>query len=99
MKEAFCQIYAPISTESALNGKVFSRAVRGQMLTQNALAEIILSQIAFEDDEKLFLNKFYAEVNKENLVKLTADENFFKIKQKFLSVVLNFKKGGPTTQY
>lgn len=99
LKEAFCQVYAPISSDNALSGKAYARSVRGHLLTQNALAEIIMSQVNLEEDERLFLVQFYSEVNRENFAKFTTDEKFLNIKEKFTKFTVDLKQRSPTARY
>ncbi|GBP41568.1 hypothetical protein EVAR_20376_1 [Eumeta japonica] len=41
LKEAFCEIYAENSSEKALSGHAYARAIRGHFLVQLALSELI----------------------------------------------------------
>lgn len=73
LKELFCTIYAPLSADNALAGKSYSREVRGHILVQCALAEIVMTKVTLSEQKKLYLDNFYANINKYNFKNFIAD--------------------------
>ena len=45
-------VYAPTSVEKMLQGLAFARAVRGHLITQTALSNIIFEHIDITDEEQ-----------------------------------------------
>lgn len=64
LEEAFSTIYSDLSADKADTGHVFSRAVRGHLLVQAAIYNIICEQINLSDTEKNFLNECLSKVGK-----------------------------------
>lgn len=98
LKEAFCSIYAELSADKALTGHAFSRAVRGHLLVQAALATIIFKQVQLTDNEKAQLNETLEKVGEENFENLISDPFLTDVTSKFVSVFNNLENNGPTSQ-
>lgn len=67
IKEVFFNIYAELSAEKALSGHAYSRSVRGHMLCQEALSDIILSKLEFTDNEVDEIRKILLEQNTDRI--------------------------------
>lgn len=52
LKEVLSLIYAPVSVDKMLTGHAYARAVRGHMLNQLALGQIILAKLDFSAEEE-----------------------------------------------
>lgn len=52
LKELLSTVYAPVSVDEMLQGLAFARAVRGHLLVQTALSNIVLDNIEITDEEQ-----------------------------------------------
>ncbi|KYN50525.1 hypothetical protein ALC57_00165 [Trachymyrmex cornetzi] len=97
LKEAFGTIFAENSAEKALNGHAFSRAVRGHILVQVALANVIFSYINFDAYEKLQLDRMLQEIEnpyiEHEILKNNASDLLSK---KFKDTLQYLQTFGPT---
>lgn len=98
LKEAFCTIYAELSAEKALSGHAFSRAVRGHILVQAALATSIFNKIELTEDDKKYLNEGLRKVGDKNLETYLSDEKMLNVQNKFEETVDKLRDNGPTAQ-
>ena len=96
LKEAFNQIFAENSSEKALIGHAFSRAVRGHSLVQIALANIIFSTINFSEVELIELDSAIANLENKNSNNFMDNETFSQINQKMKSHLKSIAENGPT---
>ena len=71
--------------KKALTNHVYSRAIRGDILIQNALANIISSLIGLSDEGVLVLNNLFNLVGKSEFHMLLKNDEFKDIKNKFLN--------------
>ena len=84
--------------KKALTGHAYSRAIRGNILIQNALANIIFSLIDLSDEEVLVLNNLFNLVGKSEFHTLLKNDEFKEIKNKFLNKLESIKENGPTAR-
>lgn len=66
LKEAFCEIYAANSSDKALSGHAYARAIRGHFLVQLALSELIFSSMELSDTEKGLMDTSLQDLGTEN---------------------------------
>ena len=78
LKEALSEIY---STDKALQGHVFSRALRGHQLVQIALASIIFISIQLIDPERELLTDLLTKIKSEDFNNLIQHEIFLEVKK------------------
>lgn len=76
LKEVLSLIYAPVSVEKMLSGHAYSRAIRGHLLTQLALEQIILQKIDFSDDEQFEIEDLLEQFDTET-VELRLEQQMF----------------------
>ncbi|XP_043269016.1 uncharacterized protein Nepl16 isoform X1 [Venturia canescens] len=98
LKQAFCTIFAELSAEKALTGHAFSRSVRGHLLVQAALADTIYQKIELTDSERKHLNDSLERVGEENFQIFLTDSMMTNILQKFVAVLENLERQGPTNK-
>lgn len=104
-KEAFCEIYAENSSDKALSGHAYARAIRGHFLVQLALSELIFSSMELSDTEKGLMDAFLQDLGTENFEDNLHQEDFQIIKEKFIEHlililynILILQKRGPTAK-
>ncbi|CAH0552820.1 unnamed protein product [Brassicogethes aeneus] len=98
LKEAFCEIYAENSSDKALTGHAYARAIRGHYLVQLALSEIIFSSMELSDTEKGLMDTLFQDVGTENFEDNWHHEDFKIIKEKFIEHLNLVQKRGPTAK-
>ena len=97
LKEAFEILYADNSSDKALAGHAFSRAIRGHILNLAALGSLIIDECSFSDDEIQFLNNLSATKNLCEY-EFTEDPLFMALINKFNTKLKSLKENGPTAQ-
>lgn len=98
LKEAFCEIYAENSSDKALSGHAYARAIRGHFLVQLALSEIIFSSMELSDTEKALMDTFLQDLGTENFEDNLHQDDFQIIKEKFIEHLKLVQKRGPTAK-
>lgn len=96
LKEAFCELYAELSSEKALTGHAYARAIRGHTLIHLALSEIIFSTLELSDTEKGKLDALLLNLGTDDFKKKLKEEEFEVMKKKFIDCINDLKKKGPT---
>lgn len=85
LKELQSTIYAENSVDKILNGHAYSRAVRAHMLTNLALAHLILTtEVQFTDEEQAEVDSILSDSDRSSIL-LIKDHDIFKF------IVPNFK--------
>lgn len=99
LKEAFCTIFAENSAEKALDGRAYSRGMRGHSLVQIALTNIIFENMQLSEIESAKLDAMIKNVGTPGFQKKNVDTNEMKsIGEKFIKEIENIKKRGPTAE-
>lgn len=94
LKEAFCEIYAENSSDKALSGHAYARAIRGHFLVQLALSELIFSSMELSDTEKALMDTFLLDLGTENFEDNLHHEDFKIIKEKIIEHLKLVQKRG-----
>uniref|UniRef100_A0ABD2VTT7 Uncharacterized protein n=1 Tax=Trichogramma kaykai TaxID=54128 RepID=A0ABD2VTT7_9HYME len=96
--EAFQVLFAECSAAKALTGHAYSRAVRGHILVQNALSNLLLTSIDISsDDEEKIESCFEAVETDEEYLEEFCDL-LYDQKKIFWNKLQNLKNNGPTAQ-
>lgn len=67
LKEVMCTVFAAHSVDKMLTGHAFSRAVRGHLLVQSVLADIILNSLEVSDEQKAEVTDLLTKLKDETL--------------------------------
>lgn len=98
LREVFNCIFAEASVKKILTGKAFSRAVRGHILIQAALADIVISSLNLIESEIETLNEVLSKSNEDNFKTEVENDTIKKIKNSFALHLEKLKENGSTTQ-
>lgn len=85
LKELLSTVYAPLSVDKMLQGHAFARAVRGHLLVQTALSQIIMNQIPTTDDEQTGIKELLL-----NFMDETPSIDMLKDNQQLASIATKF---------
>ncbi|KAJ8729647.1 hypothetical protein PYW08_001228 [Mythimna loreyi] len=96
LKEVLSLIYAPVSVEKMLSGHAYSRAIRGHLLTQLALGQIILQKIDFSDDEQFEIEDLLEQFDTETVELRLEQQMFHEIVERVQSKLKTLTENGPT---
>lgn len=97
LKEVLCQVFAANSVDKMLTGHAYSRAVRGHLLVQVVLAQLVLEGANVSEEEKremlIMLNKM------DELTPQEVENNGFLMSTliKFQTHMESLKENGPTS--
>lgn len=83
LKEALCEIYAENSVAKMLEGKAYSRGLRGHSLVQVALSNIILNEMELDDFDRARLQDVVKDVGYEIFQEKAKSEEVVKLKERF----------------
>ncbi|KAL7294973.1 hypothetical protein TKK_0011684 [Trichogramma kaykai] len=100
LQEAFEIIFAQCSAAKALTGHAYSRAVRGHLLVQNAISNIILSSINISPENNFVINECLEALKDEfeHLHEFYEVSDLNEIKNFFWNELQLLRKNGPTAQ-
>lgn len=96
LKEVLSLIYAPVSVEKMLSGHAYCRAIRGHLLTQLALGQIILQQIDFSDDEQMEIEDLLEQFDTGTVEHRLEQQMFHEIIERVQSKLQTLTENGPT---
>lgn len=98
LKEVLTTVFAANSVDKILTGHAFSRAIRGHVLVQAALAKIILNGIDVSDEEKNEITKLLSQLKGETLTldKMKQNVKLTRLQEKLHNKLNSLKSNGPT---
>lgn len=83
IKEMLSLIYAENSIPYILNGKAYSRAVRGHVLIHCAISNLIFDMIQLTEEDKDFLGSLLLEMKEKSVIDKLAESRYTIILKKF----------------
>lgn len=100
LKELLSTVYAPTSVEKMLQGHAFARAVRGHLITQTALSNIIFEHIDITDEEQACAREIMSTIWDEPppLGSLNENPNLKSLAKKFGEALQHLSGKGRTAK-
>ncbi|KAJ8878928.1 hypothetical protein PR048_019531 [Dryococelus australis] len=98
LKELMCSICAPVSVDKMLQGRAFARAVRGHLLIQTVLSNIILEQLDISAEEQKAIDEVITDFQDESpsLSSLNQNPHLVSLAKKMENKLAQLKKNGLT---
>lgn len=96
LKELLGVVYAANLVDKMLTGHAYARAVRGHILVQGALSQIILKQVNTSNEEKKGIINLLRNMDEHTPQKIESDFSLASISSKFKNALDRIKENGPT---